>query len=126
MPIVLTDSELDIIFNAARPLAVQDRDAFLQEVAARLAAPPHLGDGIVHSRVRRSAAAALGSAGRHRSRRPAAAQVWNALETAFRKAARELGCDPSEERLQEALRTIGRISARRQRRAVRTLRTKPR
>jgi hypothetical protein len=33
---------------AARPLAVQDRDPFLQEVAARLAALPHLGDGVVH------------------------------------------------------------------------------
>jgi hypothetical protein len=48
MPIALTDSELDIIFAAAQPLAVQDRDAFLQDVAKHLAALPHLGDGIVH------------------------------------------------------------------------------
>jgi hypothetical protein len=43
----LTDTELDIVMRAARPLAVQDRDAFLQEVAGRLLASPHLGDGIV-------------------------------------------------------------------------------
>jgi hypothetical protein len=29
-------------------LAVQDRDAFLQDVAKHLAALPHLGDGAVH------------------------------------------------------------------------------
>jgi hypothetical protein len=28
---------------------------------------------------------------------------------AFRKAARELGCDPSEERFQEALRTVAKV-----------------
>jgi hypothetical protein len=48
MPIALTDSELDIVFAAARPLAVQARDGFLKEVAARLAALPHLGNGAVH------------------------------------------------------------------------------
>jgi hypothetical protein len=48
MPIALSDSELDIIFNAARPLAVQKRDAFLQDVAKHLAALPVRGDGIVH------------------------------------------------------------------------------
>jgi hypothetical protein len=47
MPIALTDSELDIVFAAARPLAVQDRDPFLRDVAERLAALPHLGDGLV-------------------------------------------------------------------------------
>jgi hypothetical protein len=44
----LTDTELDIVMRAAQPLAVQDRDGFLKEVAARLAALPHLGDGAVH------------------------------------------------------------------------------
>jgi hypothetical protein len=39
---------MDIVLAAARPLAVQDRDAFLQEVAERLSSLPHLGDGIVH------------------------------------------------------------------------------
>jgi hypothetical protein len=43
----LTDSEMTIISNAARPLAVEDRDAFLQEVAERLAAMPERGDGSV-------------------------------------------------------------------------------
>lgn len=44
----LTDSEMDIVFAVARPLAVQDRDPFLRDVAERLAALPHLGDGVVH------------------------------------------------------------------------------
>ena len=44
----LTDSELDIVFAAARPLAVNERDPFLQEVASRLSSLPHLGDGAVH------------------------------------------------------------------------------
>jgi hypothetical protein len=48
MPLKLTDTELDIIFGAARPLAVNDRDAFLQAVAERLSSLPHLGDGAVH------------------------------------------------------------------------------
>jgi hypothetical protein len=43
----LTDSELDIIFAAARPLEVTARDPFLRDVAERLAALPHLGDGLV-------------------------------------------------------------------------------
>jgi hypothetical protein len=46
-PIALTDSELDIVFAAARPLEVADRDPFLRDVAERLAALPHLGNGIV-------------------------------------------------------------------------------
>jgi hypothetical protein len=32
-----TDSEMDIVLAAARPLAVRDRDGFLKEVAERLA-----------------------------------------------------------------------------------------
>jgi hypothetical protein len=47
MPIALTDSEMDIVFAAARPLAVQDRDPFLREVAKRLSGLLHLGDGLV-------------------------------------------------------------------------------
>jgi len=43
----LTDSELDIVFAAARPLEVANRDAFLQAVASRLSSLPHLGDGLV-------------------------------------------------------------------------------
>jgi hypothetical protein len=44
----LTDSELDIVFASARPLQVAARDSFLRDVAERLAALPHLGDGAVH------------------------------------------------------------------------------
>jgi hypothetical protein len=34
--IKLTDAELDQVFRAAQPLPLHDRDAFLQDVAARL------------------------------------------------------------------------------------------
>jgi hypothetical protein len=44
----LTDTELDIVFAAAQPLALKDRDAFLKDIAERLTALPHLGDGVVH------------------------------------------------------------------------------
>jgi hypothetical protein len=47
MPIGLTDSELDIVFAAAHPLDVSQRDKFLQAVASRLSSFPHLGDGLV-------------------------------------------------------------------------------
>jgi hypothetical protein len=47
MPLKLTDTELAIVFDAARPLEVANRDAFLQAVTERLAALPHLGDGLV-------------------------------------------------------------------------------
>jgi hypothetical protein len=36
-PLKLSDSELDIVLRAAAPLAVENRDAFLREVAERLA-----------------------------------------------------------------------------------------
>jgi hypothetical protein len=44
----LSDTELDIVFAAASPLALQARDLFLRHVAERLVAMPHLGDGVVH------------------------------------------------------------------------------
>ena len=44
-PLKLTDTELDIVFDTARPLAVQDRDPFLRAVAD--SGLPHLGDGLV-------------------------------------------------------------------------------
>jgi hypothetical protein len=47
MPLALTDSEMDIVMRAAHPLQVEDRDLFLRDVAERLAALPHLGDGLV-------------------------------------------------------------------------------
>jgi hypothetical protein len=47
-PIHLTDSELDAVFAAARPLAVADRDLFLQAVAAELAQRRgEIGEGVI-------------------------------------------------------------------------------
>jgi hypothetical protein len=51
-PLRLSDSELDIVLAAARPLAPQERDSFLNEVAARLAGLPQRGDGVVYRTVR--------------------------------------------------------------------------
>ena len=48
MPIALSDSELDIVFAAARPLQVADRDPFLRDVAEALGRLPQIGDGAVH------------------------------------------------------------------------------
>ena len=47
-PIRLTDSQLDAVLAAARPLAVGDRDAFLQDVAAALQGRSEIGDGDVY------------------------------------------------------------------------------
>jgi hypothetical protein len=48
MPIVaLSDSELQIVFSAAQPLAPKDRDPFLKAIAERLATIPERGDGVV-------------------------------------------------------------------------------
>jgi hypothetical protein len=44
----LTDAELEVVFNAARPLHPRDRDRFLQAIASELAKLPTLGDGVVH------------------------------------------------------------------------------
>jgi hypothetical protein len=46
-PLKLTDTELDIVFAAARPLEAANRDAFLQAIAERLATIPERGDGLV-------------------------------------------------------------------------------
>jgi hypothetical protein len=51
-PIRLTDAQLDAIFSAAKPLAVQDRDAFLQAVAEALQEYREIGDGDVARTVR--------------------------------------------------------------------------
>jgi hypothetical protein len=48
MPIRLTDSELDAVMAAARPIAVERRDAFLQDVATLLHACVEIGPGVVH------------------------------------------------------------------------------
>jgi hypothetical protein len=47
-PISLSDSELAAIMDACRPLQPRDRDRFLKDIAAELAALPMLGDGVVH------------------------------------------------------------------------------
>jgi hypothetical protein len=46
-PIRLSDSELDAVFTAARPLPVERRDAFLRAVAIALRGR-ELGPGLVH------------------------------------------------------------------------------
>jgi hypothetical protein len=44
-PIHLTDEQLDSVMNAARPLEVNRRDAFLHDVAEELARLPIIGNG---------------------------------------------------------------------------------
>jgi hypothetical protein len=51
-PLRLTDSQITAIFAAARPLAVQDRDPFLQEVAGLSAGIVDPGDGDVARAIR--------------------------------------------------------------------------
>jgi hypothetical protein len=51
-PIALTDAQLTAVFEAARPLAVRDRDAFLQAVAEALQGRREIGDGDVHRAVK--------------------------------------------------------------------------
>jgi hypothetical protein len=50
-PIRLTDAQLTAVFDAARPLAVRDRDAFLLDLAAALQGQ-ELGDGTVFRLIR--------------------------------------------------------------------------
>jgi hypothetical protein len=45
--ISLSDDELRIVMDAAKPLAPRSREAFLIDVAAELAKYPELGAGIV-------------------------------------------------------------------------------
>lgn len=47
-PIRLTDAELDAVMAAARPIAVDRRDEFLQRVASELGRCSELGDGAVY------------------------------------------------------------------------------
>jgi len=47
-PIRLSDSELDAVMSAARPLAVERRDEFLQAVANALQGCGEIGPGVVH------------------------------------------------------------------------------
>jgi hypothetical protein len=46
-PLALSDDEMAVIMDAARPLRPQDRDAFLIDVTARLALHSQLGPGLV-------------------------------------------------------------------------------
>jgi hypothetical protein len=47
-PIRLSDSELDAVMAAARPLPVERRDAFLQAVAGALQGCREIGPGVVY------------------------------------------------------------------------------
>jgi hypothetical protein len=47
-PIRLSDSELDAVIAAARPLPVERRDACLQAVAGALQGCCEIGPGVVH------------------------------------------------------------------------------
>jgi hypothetical protein len=47
-PLALTDSELQAVLNACKPLQPRDRDAFLRDVANEIAALSMCGDGAVH------------------------------------------------------------------------------
>ena len=51
-PIALTDSQLDAVFDAARPLPRATRDAFLLDLAAVLQGIPDPGDGDVARAIR--------------------------------------------------------------------------
>jgi hypothetical protein len=51
-PICLTDSELNAVMDACRPLAPHARDRFLRQVAAAIAALPERGDGSVARAIR--------------------------------------------------------------------------
>jgi hypothetical protein len=51
-PIALTDAQLTAVFEAARPLAVASRDAFLLDLAAALAGITEPGDGDVARAIR--------------------------------------------------------------------------
>jgi hypothetical protein len=52
MPLRLSDTQLDQVFRAARPLHIRDRDRFLQLIADRLRDCPEPGDGQVFQVVR--------------------------------------------------------------------------
>ena len=48
MLVKLSDAELDAVFDAARPLAVEMRDPFLRAVALELQGCREIGPGVVH------------------------------------------------------------------------------
>jgi hypothetical protein len=52
MPVSLSDDELAIVMDCARPLDPKARDAFLRDIAAELAKHAERGLGLVHRLVR--------------------------------------------------------------------------
>jgi hypothetical protein len=52
MPLSLSDDELEIVMTCAAPLAPEDRDKFLRDIAHQLSSQPELGPGAVHRLVR--------------------------------------------------------------------------
>jgi hypothetical protein len=62
MPLSLSDDKLRIVMAAAQPIAPQDRDRFLRDVAAELEKYREVGVGIVGRRGARCAAPSLRSA----------------------------------------------------------------
>ena len=51
-PICLSDSELQAVMDACRPLAPHARDRFLRRVAEAICALPERGDGAIHRAIR--------------------------------------------------------------------------
>jgi hypothetical protein len=51
-PISLTDSQLKLVMDAARPLSPHARDRFLRQVAEAICALPERGDGAIHRAIR--------------------------------------------------------------------------
>jgi hypothetical protein len=51
-PLRLSDSELDAVFAAARPIVPSKRDAFLQSLASELARQSELGPGAIYRAIR--------------------------------------------------------------------------
>jgi hypothetical protein len=47
-PIALSDAELEAVLTAARPISVDRRDAFLQQIASSLQSCRELGPGVVY------------------------------------------------------------------------------
>ena len=84
-PIRLSDSELAAVMAAARPIDVNRRDAFLQDVATALASCGEIGPGAVHRANRVGTARAFRPAG-SRARGRGAVEV--SQSRAFRVAAR--------------------------------------
>jgi hypothetical protein len=52
-PLRLTDTQLGMIMQAAKPLQPTDRDKFLQALAAELQGQPEPGDGQLYQLIRR-------------------------------------------------------------------------